>query len=124
MKIALPSLKSILENNVAELKFARRRPKPGEPAARRMLCTNSFELLNSMNGKLLLNYKQPVRTPKYNTAAKNIIITWDILMQDFRSINLDSCNLITAIPIDQFWKYYDEKLRFMTIQEKTRFMEI
>jgi hypothetical protein len=87
-----------------------------------MLCTNSVPILNSMNGKLLLNYKQPKRSPKFNPSNKNIIITWDVFMQDFRCINLDSCELIKTFPGDDFWNYFNEKLRFMSPSEKERFM--
>jgi len=123
MKVTLGTLKNLLENNVCEIKFQRRRPVAGEPLSRRMLCTNSVAVLNSVNGKLLLNYKQPKRMPKFNPNTKNIIITWDIFMQDFRCINLDSCDLIKAIPAtDEFWNYFNEKLRHMSVEEKERFM--
>jgi len=125
MKVSLSPLKNLLENNVCEIKFARRRPKPGEPPTRRMLCTNSFSLLNSLNGKLLLNYKQPKKLPKFSPAAKNLIVTWDILMQDYRCINVDACEVISTIPAsEKFWEYFNTKLRFMTIQEKERFMDV
>lgn len=124
MRISLGSLKNLLENNVCEIKFARRRPVEGEPATRRMLCTNSVQLLNSVNGKVLLNYKQPRRMPKFNPVNKNLIITWDIFMQDFRCINMESCELIKTIPVanDEFWKYFNDSLRFMSVIEKERFM--
>jgi len=124
MKITLGSLKNLLENNVCEVKFSRKRPVAGEPLTRRMLCTNSAGLLGSINGKILLNYKQPKRRPKFDPTNKNIIITWDIFMQDFRCINMESCELIKTIPItdDEFWKYFNESLRFMSVAEKERFM--
>ncbi len=122
MKVTLGTLKNLLESNVCEIKFTRRRPVANEPLSRRMLCTNSVPILNSMNGKLLLNYKQPKRSPKFNPSNKNIIITWDVFMQDFRCINLDSCELIKTFPEDDFWNYFNEKLRFMSPSEKERFM--
>ena len=124
MKVALGSLKNLLENNVCEVKFSRKRPVAGESLTRRMLCTNSVILLSSVNGKILLNYKQPKRSPKFNPTNKNIIITWDIFMQDFRCINMESCELIKTIPVanDEFWKYFNEKLRFMSVAEKEKFM--
>jgi len=126
MKVTLGSLKNLLENNVCEIKFSRRRPVEGEPLTRRMLCTNSVPLLNSINGKVLLNYKRPKRMPKFNPTNKNIIITWDIFMQNFRCINMDSCELIKTIPVanDEFWTYFNEKLRFMSAAEKERFMSV
>jgi hypothetical protein len=38
-------LQRILLTNVAEVKFVRRRPKPGSPPTRRIFCTNNAELL-------------------------------------------------------------------------------
>lgn len=123
MKVTLGTLKNLLENNVCEIKFTRRRPVAGEPLTRRMLCTNSVVILQSLNGKLLLNYRQPKRVPKFNPNTRNIVVTWDIFMQDFRCINMDSCDLIQTIPgDDNFWNYFNEKLRLMTAEEKEKFM--
>jgi hypothetical protein len=37
---------------------------------------------------------------------------------------MESCELIKTIPItdDEFWKYFNESLRFMSVAEKERFM--
>jgi hypothetical protein len=123
MKVSLPTLKTLLLNNVAEIKFFRKRSKPGSPPTRRMLCTNSLSLLDSTEGRLALNYKRAVNTPKYNPVQKNIIITWDIFMQDYRCINMAACDLIQVIPANaQFWKYFNEKLVALSPQQKINFM--
>ena len=125
MRIALPSLARLLQNNVAEIKFVRRNPKPGKPASRRMLCTNSGDLLTSTKGRMALNFKPTYNPPEYNPAQKNLIITWDIFMQGYRTINMDSCELISSIPAnDQFWNYFTEELTNMTAQEKIAFMDV
>ena len=87
MKVSQASLKNLLLNNVAEIKFVRRRAKPGAAATRRMLCTSSLSLLNSTEGRLALNYRRAINTPKFNPNIKNLVITWDIFMQDYRCIN-------------------------------------
>ena len=84
MKASLATIKSLLLNNVAEIKFLRRRPKFGGTATRRMLCTNSLSLLNSTEGRLALNYRRAINMPKFDPNAKNLVITWDIFMQDYR----------------------------------------
>jgi len=84
---------------VCEVKFARRNPKPGRPASRRMLCTNNVQLLNSVEGRTVLNYRPPRQAPDYNPNQENLIITWDILMQDFRTINCDTVDLITTLEL-------------------------
>jgi len=123
MNVNLGTLKNLLLQNVCEIKFSRRRPVPGKPLTRRMLCTNSFQLLNSTNGRLALNYRPAVNRPAYNPTAYNIIITWDLFMQDYRCISMDQCELITLIPANElFWKYFREKLQYMSPQEKLSFM--
>ena len=122
MKASLATLKKLLLNNVAEIKFLRKRPRPGLPPTRRMLCTNSLPLLNSPEGRIALNYRRAINRVKYDPDSKNILITWDILMQDYRCINMAACDLISVIPVQQFWKFFNEKLALMPAGEKTRFM--
>jgi len=123
MKASLPTLKSLLLNNVAEIKFIRRQPKPGAAATRRMLCTNSLSLLGSTEGILALNYKRAIRMPKFDPTAKNLVITWDIFMQDYRCINASACDLIQVIPANkEFWKFFNERLVGMNAAAKINFM--
>lgn len=123
MKVSQATLKSLLLNNVAEIKFFRRRPKPGFPPTRRMLCTNSLSLLNSTEGRLALNYKRAINMPKFNPTDRNLIITWDIFMQNYRCINMQACDLIQAIPANQqFWKYFNERLARLSPAQKIEFM--
>jgi len=123
MIIGLSNLKSMLLAKVCEVKFARRNPKPGRPASRRMLCTNNVQLLNSVEGRTVLNYRPPRHAPEYNPNQENLIITWDILMQDFRTINCDTVDLITTLEADEtFWVYINEKIAPMSAPEKMAFM--
>ena len=113
----------MLLSKVCEVKFARRNPKPGRPASRRMLCTNNVQLLNSVEGRTVLNYSPPRQAPAYNPNQENLIIVWDILMQGFRTINCDTVDLITTLEADQtFWIYLNEKIAPMSAQEKMAFM--
>lgn len=119
------SLVQLLSENVVELMFVHRRD--GTP--RRMLCTNSKQLLNSIAGKTALHFKPPkgVGLP-YSPKAKNLAVTWDIMWQDFRQIPLESVHVVTAIPlkseedVDNFWEYFQLKLRDMSAAEKLQFM--
>lgn len=123
MKASLPTLKSLLLNNVTEIKFLRKRGKVGAPPTRRMLCTNSLALLNSTEGRLALNYRRAINMPKFDPSAGNIIITWDIFMQDYRCINMAACDLIQVIPANkEFWKFFNEKLAGMNAAQKINFM--
>ena len=125
MRVSRDALKSILQSNVGEVKFIRRRPKPGAPPYRRMLCTNNAPLLNSNKGRLALRYTPPKSAPAYNPSTKNLVLTWDIFMQNYRTINADNCQLISILPAnDIFWDYFSEKLITMTPQEKMEFMSV
>ena len=125
MRVSLGNLASVLQENVAEVKFTRRRVKAGSPATRRMLCTNSFSLLNSADGRVALNFKPPTNYPKYNPQAKNLVVTWDIIMQGFRTISVETCDLISVIPAnDEFWTYFNEKLAPLSQSEKINFMNV
>ena len=120
---SLNELKSILLTNVADIRFVRRRPVAGKSLTRRMWCTNSAALLNSFNGRAVLNYHAPTHNPKFNPSSENIIITWDILMQNFRCINMDSCEIIQSVPAnDDFWKFFNENIYIMSTQQKINFM--
>jgi len=123
MKVSLPTLKSLLLNNVVEIKFFRRRQKPGSAPTRRMLCTNSLSLLNSTEGRIALNYKRAIKTPKFDPTSKDLIITWDLFMQNYRCINMAACDLIQAIPANNtFWKFFNEKLAGLSAPQKIEFM--
>ena len=122
MKTNLTSLKNTLQSNVCEIIFEKRRPKPGDSSRRRMLCTLDESLLNSVIGRTTLNYKPPSGPPKYNPASKNLLPVWDIMMQSWRMVSMDNCDLIKTIPRDEFWKYFNDHIYNMTIQEKNQFM--
>ena len=90
-----------------------------------MLCTNSFQLLNSAKGRTALNFKPTTNSPEYNATSKNLILTWDIFMQDYRAISMETCDLVSIIPADDtFWVYFVEHLKPMSGQQKTTFMNI
>ena len=123
MITSLANLKAILLDKVCEVKFVRRNPKPGRPTTRRMLCTNNAQLLNSVEGRTVLNYDPPRQAPSYNPNQENLIVVWDILMQGYRTINCDSVDLISTLEADEtFWVYLNEKISPMSAGEKMGFM--
>ena len=123
MLIQKAALDSILLDNVCELRFPRRIIKPGLAPTRRMLCTKSLSLLNSVNGRVSLNYFPPKGAPKPNLSSDNLTVAWDILMQDYRNINMNQCDLIQQIPADDdFWVYFNENIYPMSAAQKLNFM--
>tara|TARA_R100001510_G_C7507122_1_gene108324 strand:+ start:48 stop:425 length:378 start_codon:yes stop_codon:yes gene_type:complete len=123
MIIQKPALDNLLQNNVVEVRFPRRIVKPGLAATRRMLCTNSLNLLNSVNGRISLNYFAPKGAPRTYLGTDNLSVAWDILMQDYRNINCNQVDLIQEIPANEdFWVYFNENIYPMSAQQKLNFM--
>lgn len=125
MIVQRATLDSILLNNVCEIRFARKRPVAGKAATRRMWCTKNYTLLNSINGRVSLNYKPPSGPKQVNEARDNIIVVWDILMQDYRTINADQCDLLQQIPAtDEFWDFFNKNIYPMSTEQKINFMNL
>lgn len=123
MLISTTSLKAVLQNNVCEIKFLRRRPKIGQGAYRRMLCTNAPMLLNTVDGRVTLNYRPATGSLRFNPDQKNLVVAWDVFMQDYRCINGNSCDLITSIPANEtFWTYFKKNLMGLTAPQKLAYM--
>ena len=126
MRLGRPALQILLATNAAELRFLRRIEKPGFRDYRRMLCTGDKTLLLSAPGKRILNFVPPTGQLKYNPADKNLVVTWDIFMQNFRMINCNDVDVIAVIKTspdpNEFWKYFYERLAHMSAAQKARFM--
>lgn len=123
-QITLTSLKTILRDNVCEVEVLRRRQKAYRSSTRRMLCTLCVDLLNSVDGRMSLNYRPPTHPLPYNAEGMNLLPVWDIFMQDWRMVNMDACNHVRTIKKDEFWKYYNETLYPMSQQEKMLWMDV
>ena len=123
MIVQRTTLDSLLLNNVCDIRFARRSVKPGQAPTRRMLCTKSLSLLNSINGRISLNYFPPKSPPHVYLAPDNLAVAWDILMQDYRNINMNQRDLVSQIPADgDFWVYFNENIYPMSAAQKLNFM--
>jgi hypothetical protein len=99
----------------------------GKPLFRRMLCTSSPTLLNSLDGRITLNFRPttppPFRNRSYNPDQYNLVILWDIFMQDYRAINMGFCNLIARVPANkEFWEYFNKELAKLKPNQKTAWM--
>lgn len=129
MKLSRAGLEQILAQAVVELKFPRRRLKKNRPAFRRMLCSNDFELLNSMAGRTALNFQPPTHPPPYGIlhySSYGLVCTWDLFMQDWRMFGADSCDVITIMPTkppEKFWAYFNVYLAKMGPGDKMAFMD-
>ena len=124
-KVSRMDLDSLLKNNVCEIVFVRRRPEraPGRPIVRRMLCTNSQSLLNSKNGQISLNYRK-AGPKQINEALHDVVVVWDIFMQDYRNVSMEHCFLVKEIPADDtFWEYFKTNIFPMSYNQKLSFMD-
>jgi hypothetical protein len=118
------SLDNLLLENVIDLRFARRHIIPGRPATRRILCTKSSLLLNSPNGRVVLNYKPPTHAKKINESQSNVCVVWDIIMQDYRTISAEQVNILRVIPgNDEFWTFFNNEIYIMSAAQKILYMD-
>ena len=123
MRASLSTIKNLQQNNVLEIKFIRRIPKPGAAPTRRMICTGNLHLLNSAEGRIGLNFRPAYNKPNYIPEVKNLAITWDIFMQNYRNINANACELLAVLPVKEFWKFFNErKIGLMSAEDKIMFM--
>ena len=123
MIVQKATLDSLLSNNVLEIRFPRRIAKSGLAATRRMLCTNSLDLLNSVNGRISLNYFAPKGPRKPYLGPDNLSVAWDVMMQNYRNINCNQVDVIQEIPADEdFWVYFNENIYPLSQQQKFNFM--
>lgn len=120
-------MQRLLKSNICDLLVVRRRPEraPGRPELRQMLCTNSMEILRSENGLRVLNYSGSFEPKKVDERKHNLVVTWDIFMQDYRNVSMDLCYLVQKIPADDnFWKFFNENIFPMSPNEKMRYMDL
>ena len=117
------ALVGLLTGNVIEVHFTRRNKVIGRPDTRRMLCTNDSTILESTPGLLSLNYRRPQGHLAYDPASKDLVVVWDIFMQDFRMINARAANVAAVIPRKEWWDYYNKVLFSMDAADKQAFMD-
>ena len=116
MRMSLGGLKTVLNDSVVELMFRRRRFKAGYTEDRRMLCTNSRALLDSISGKVALRFRAPTHPPKFNANARGLVTAWDIMWCDYRNISTESHDVISIMPVrneeemNKFWEYFNDYL--------------
>ena len=122
MQISRSGLDNLLRSNVCEVRFVRRDPRPGDGPTRRILCTKDLSILTSVNGRTTLNYRPPRSGMQINEALQNICVVWDIMMQDYRNVAMDSCTLIQSIAAKDWWEYFNENIYPMAPAQKLSFM--
>jgi len=125
VRLSLGGLEQLCRENVVEVKFTRRHPR-GNSTTRRMLATCDSALLESKEGLAILNYRIPTSPPAYDARSRGLLPVWDIFMQDYRNIPVNTCEVITTVPtkpVEEFWKYFNDILSKMSANQKAAFME-
>ena len=107
-KLHRGQIRFFLEYNAVELVFKRRifPPKPrrlnfGKPTPiRRILCTSNWDYLKK-NSKVF-DFKTPrgPKRPEYWYRKKNLVIVYDLIIQNFRSVSLDDYRIMNSFPLD------------------------
>lgn len=127
--VSMGELDRLLRSNVCIISFVRKHPVSGRNAIRRMLCTNSVDLLGSYNGRVKLSYRPPSQPPPYNPANYGLVCAWDILMIDYRMINAQKCYLNYQYPVtlkeerNMFWReLFNKTFYLMSSKEKEGWM--
>lgn len=96
------TLDIILLSNVVDLTFVKR-----DGSTRRMLCTKSYNLLSSFEGKSFLRYREPKNGSQ--RMAPDQLTVWDIDVQDYRRVNCGSVQIESIIPDEEFRSMLIEK---------------
>lgn len=126
VNLSSSGLSQLLQSNVVEIKFTRRHAVAKRPTTRRMLASLNSAILDSEQGRTILNFKPPTRNPAYNASNYNLITVFDIFMQDWRAIPLDTTEVIRVLPSNppsDFWEYFYTVLVKMTASQKAVFMD-
>lgn len=107
--IGYMNILKFFRTHVVEVKF-KRRLYPSRKGlgtghrrnTRRMLCSSNWRFIASPIVKNVFQWKRPIGPAKgYQWYKKrNLIITWDILNQDWRIVNLDDWNVVAAMPVE------------------------
>ena len=124
MRLGRTALAILLQRNVVELRFIRRHAKFNHPPHRRMLCTNDKVLLLSAPGKMILNFERPIGSLPYDAGQHNLVITYDIMMQNWRAIPCESVEVIAVVktnPPSHFWDYFMKSIAPMSGMQKLQF---
>lgn len=126
MILSSTGLRQLLENNVVELKFTRKRIQPGRPITRRMLASLNSTILDSDLGRQIFNFKSPSQAPAYNVSTYNLITVFDLFMQDWRNIpstNVEVIRVLKCNPPEEFWLYFKEVISKLSAAQKAAFMD-
>lgn len=120
------SLADNLSKYVLWLGFYRRRP-PGRSVYaqgpyRRMIATNCPAILNSLNGKMSLNYREAHQPPAYDYAAKGLIPAWDVIVRDYRMIPTEEVEIEFKADITNFWEIFNISVAPMSSTQMYNFM--
>jgi hypothetical protein len=104
------NIMKLFQTHVVEVKFKRREypSRKGNGTGhrrntRRMLCSSNWRFIASPIVKNVFDWKKPKGPAKGYQWYKqrNLLITWDILNQDWRMVTLDSWEVVAVMPVEK-----------------------
>ena len=132
-QVRITEFKKLTYSNVCEIVYVRRRPErapaPPRPMIRRMICAiagiNTYNpILVDQKGMDVLGFRYPNgRGKKIDENEHNIVVVWDIIMQDYRNVSMEECYLRQIIPNDAFWQYFRDTLSNLSSDQKRNFID-
>jgi hypothetical protein len=70
-----------------------------------------------------LNYRPTTNPPPYNPDNYNLVIVWDILMQNYRVVSADQVDVLREMPAnEEFWQTFNNEIYPMSTEQKINFM--
>lgn len=124
--------KKLAYSNVCEIVYVRRRPErapsPPRPEIRRMICAvagiNTYNpILTDQQGFNVLGFHYPRTGRRLDEVKHDIVVVWDIIMQDYRNVSMEECYLRQIVPNDAFWQYFRETLSNLSSDQKRQFID-
>lgn len=109
------SLERFFAVNVVELRFKRRINPPF--STRRMLCTSNWRLVRSPLARNLFRFTPPkgkMRRGMNWYRQRRLLITWDLMKNDWRCISLDSYEIVGFAPAKELL----EQAKFVAFYRK------
>lgn len=96
-------ISDLLLKNVVTVRYLKQ-----DGSTRNMICTKSYDLLDSFEGRTFLKYHEPKNTSR--KVPNNLIVVWDVDSYDYRMIYPDKIlDIESIIPCEEFRNILKEK---------------
>jgi hypothetical protein len=88
-----------------------------------MICTKSNYILSSFSARAKLNFRPPkYGGTKFDQKKLNLVVVWDILMEDYRCVPCETVKVMEVVPEKKFWTYYSNNIEPMNKRSRETYM--